>query len=136
MQRWILAVSMLLIPVFGGTAIGFDHIVTLLAGDFDVDGVVDVADLADWTQGFLFQSGGPANHAEGDADGDQLVAGSDFLWWQRQYDARLPSSETSPVPEPDALALLAWTGLTTVAMIPRRELNRQSRRPIPSCVAQ
>lgn len=61
--------------------------------DFDDDGVVGVGDLELWSAGDL----------RADANGDEIVDGSDFLLWQRQF------SETSllraSVPEPAAVSL-------------------------------
>jgi autotransporter-associated beta strand protein len=74
------------------------------AADFDRDLSVDEADLVVWTAG-LGTSG--ATHAQGDADGDQLVDGGDFLAWQLQFgDAASARPSSAPVPEPHVALML------------------------------
>ena len=54
-----------------------------LLGDFDDDGLVDDEDLEDWVDGYGTTSAIPS---DGDADGDELVTGIDFLLWQREVE--------------------------------------------------
>jgi len=69
--------------------------------DFDEDGDVDGADLAEWRAGF--GTSGTAIHMDGDADGDLDVDGSDFLTWQRQLGSAAGGQiATTAVPEPAA----------------------------------
>ena len=65
------------------------------AADFDDDGDVDGDDLGDWIDAFASSSGG-------DANGDQVSAGDDFLAWQQQFGDGLASAipAWAPVPEP------------------------------------
>ncbi len=85
---------------------------TELLGDFDQDGDVDSADLANWQVGFGMSSG--ALHTNGDTDQDGDVDGVDFLNWQRNIGkstlSSLPSAATA-VPEPTTLTLVLLTCL-------------------------
>jgi len=99
--------------VDAGTTVDFDWVgfgdvndfpvPPLNPADFDEDGDVDSADLAEWQTGF--GTAGTAVHMDGDADGDQDVDGADFLVWQRQ----LGVSVAAAVPEPPPVMLLAMT---------------------------
>jgi hypothetical protein len=72
-----------------------------LTADFNDDGRVDAADLAQW------QSAYGAN-VLGDADADGDTDGDDFLAWQRQLGSTLPAiSGADAVPEPGSAALWA-----------------------------
>lgn len=80
-------------------------------GDFNGDGFVDAADLAQWQADFGANS---LSDADGDGDSD----GADFLGWQRTYAPNSPASvgSTSQVPEPTSWGLLllaaaAWPAL-------------------------
>jgi hypothetical protein len=66
--------------------------------DFDFDGVVDGADLAEWQAAY-----GPT--AGGDADGDGDSDGADFLQWQRQLGEAGSAGVAFTVPEVGSLAL-------------------------------
>jgi hypothetical protein len=61
-----------------------------LAGDFDGNGTVDMADLALWEAGY------PGSYS-----------GADFLAWQQNLGMSLPLAAATAVPEPGAAALLA-----------------------------
>ncbi len=79
-------------------------------GDFNHDGIVDVADLQVWKTAFGVNNGADAD-GDGDSDGD------DFLVWQRQL-GQTSSHLTiahAAVPEPQSLTLLiaALTALAT-----------------------
>jgi hypothetical protein len=80
-----------------------------LAADFNNSGTVDSADLAAWKSGFGTASG--AAKANGGADGDGAVNGSDFLIWQRQLNGASSLASQQNVPEPSsALLTLALVG--------------------------
>jgi hypothetical protein len=67
-------------------------------GDFNLDFRVDTADLTIWRQNFPNFSGS-ATVAMGDADGNGLVDGADFLAWQRHVTGP-PQMGAFPTPEP------------------------------------
>jgi len=83
----------------------------VIEGDFNGDGIVDAADLAEWESGF-------GNQPE--------FAGDDFLAWQRQYDAGTSvAGAAQVVPEPASftgwlLALLVAAGITSPRCRTRR----------------
>jgi hypothetical protein len=76
-----------------------------LAGDFDGNGTVAAADLANWKAGFGRLSAAEPVH--GDADDDDDVDGNDFVIWQRQLGASQSEPLVVAVPEPSAGVLLA-----------------------------
>ena len=88
-----------------------------LTANFDEDSDVDAADLAKWKLGFGIASG--AAHAQGDADGNGAVDGSDFLAWQRQFGATLTTQAAGAVPEPTS-ALLVFLAAASCLVARRR----------------
>ena len=74
-------------------------------GDFNGDGDVDAADLASWSAGF--GTTGNATQSQGDADGDHDVDGADFLVWQQQLGSGAAVANSTTIPEPRSLALIA-----------------------------
>ncbi|BBO32192.1 dockerin type I domain-containing protein [Lacipirellula parvula] len=82
--------------------------------DFNGDNIVNAADLAIWKLNFGVGLNPPpaATKAQGDANGDGVVDGSDFLLIQQQYGGppvAIPASGGSivGVPEPSSLVLAA-----------------------------
>lgn len=78
---------------------------SLLAADFNADERVDSDDLAFWKHAF-------GKNAGGDANGDGVTNGADFLLWQRQYgqspaSAAVSAGASTPVPEPATAILVA-----------------------------
>jgi autotransporter-associated beta strand protein len=72
---------------------------TFMPADFDQDGDVDGADLAQWRGDFGL-------NGDSDADDDGDSDGFDFLAWQRQLGTSPPATAaTKAVPEPTAFAL-------------------------------
>jgi hypothetical protein len=72
--------------------------------DFNNDGMVDGADLAQWEGDFGVDD-------ESDANNDGVTDGADFLAWQREFGTGVPATPASAaVPEP-AACLLALIGL-------------------------
>lgn len=92
-----------------------------LPADFNDDGYVNGADLAQWKSGF------GVNH-NGNADGDNDTDGADFLIWQRQFGGMSVLPATAAVPEPSA-ALLAACGLIQLS-------GRRRRAARPTALAQ
>ncbi|RIK87895.1 MAG: hypothetical protein DCC67_01340 [Planctomycetota bacterium] len=84
---------------------------TDIPGDFDDDGTVDAADLAQWKGDFGVDAG---SNADGDADSD----GNDFLIWQRHFGQTAAAPAASAVPEPAAAALAA-AGLLAASIFRR-----------------
>ncbi len=77
-------------------------VLSFLAGytaDFNMDGVVDGDDLAQWQSSFGVDAGG-------DADGDGITDGADFLILQQQLGGSLPAvAAQAGVPEPAAWSM-------------------------------
>ena len=92
----------------------FDTVLEVIAefsADFDLDGDVDAADLAQW-QGDFGQNGGSDADRDGDSDG------FDFLAWQQQLGSGSASvAITQSVPEPTSSTLLL--GLAALGFIIR-----------------
>ena len=90
------------------------------AADFDSNGHVDAADLAIWKTGF----GTTGGRATGDATGDNLVTGADFLLWQQQFGGGGATPANASIPEPATLSLLTACGLALLAKKRRRRINQ------------
>ena len=75
-----------------------------LAADFDQDRDVDGGDLDRWKAGFGAVDG--VLRSDGDANGDGVVDGSDFLIWQRSVTAP-PLADGVPEPGGAVMALVA-----------------------------
>jgi hypothetical protein len=87
-----------------------------LPGDFNVDGNVDAADLAQWQGDFGL-------NGDSDADNDGDSDGADFLAWQQQFGrgpAVAPAADV--VPEPATILLFA---LATPGILRRGGQRRQ-----------
>jgi hypothetical protein len=82
------------------------------AADFNNDGMVTGADLADWRSSF-----GPS--ATGDADGDNDTDGADFLIWQRELGSG-GAAVAGGVPEPSGGALVLAAAMLNFATCRRR----------------
>jgi autotransporter-associated beta strand protein len=108
---------------WGGVGSGAQHTTALITGtglldvttftasaDFNGDGFVDAADLAQWQLGFgtdISALNFSEAHALGDADLDGDVDGADFLSVQQQFGAAPPLAPvTAAVPEPAAAMLM------------------------------
>jgi len=74
----------------------------LMPGDFDKNGVVDGADLAQWEGDFGL-------NGDSDADDDGDSDGADFLAWQRNLTDSTAIAASSTVPEPTSLILMICT---------------------------
>lgn len=84
-------------------------------GDYNLDGVVNTADLSVWQADY-----GSITKAEADGNGNGMVDGRDFLIWQRSFGQTTPPPVIVAVPEPGAI------GLLTIAL-----LGLAARRPQP-----
>ena len=107
-----------------GIAWWTDDMLTI-AGDFDNDGDVDAADLAQW-------EGDYGINGDSDADGDGDSDGRDFLAWQRNFGTGVPLvAGSQAVSEPTAWLLLALGGV----FIPRQySSNRSVRQQTPEAL--
>ena len=74
-----------------------------LNSDFNEDGMVDGADLAQWRGDFGETTGGGS-----DADNDGDSDGADFLAWQREFGMTSAIPANASVPEPSAWMLRAF----------------------------
>jgi hypothetical protein len=95
----------------------FDDVLDIPAGpgDFNGDGDVDDADLAQWQGDFGMNS---MSDADNDGDSD----GADFLAWQQQFGHGPSNPPTNPVPEPASLTLAA--ALAAAFLTRHRKLAR------------
>jgi hypothetical protein len=92
----------LLIAEYNGSILQVTPTVTpWLPGDFNLNDQVDATDLAIWESGY----GTAAGKTRGDADGDGLVTGQDFLIWQQQFGSVALSAASAVVPEPTSVIL-------------------------------
>jgi hypothetical protein len=88
------------IAYFDDQSFNMFPLVVPTAGDFNTDGTVDAADLAQWQGDFGL-------NGDSDADNDGDSDGADFLSWQRQLGSGSPTTASSAaVPEPATLATL------------------------------
>ncbi|MAT71864.1 MAG: hypothetical protein CMJ58_20365 [Planctomycetaceae bacterium] len=96
----------------------YELILSLAGGgspaDFDGSGAVDAGDLGTWGANFGASGASPS---QGDANGDGVVSGVDFLIWQQETSG--PTGSAGGVPEP-AAAGLALLGLAVAAAGRRR----------------
>ena len=83
---------------------------TIAASDFDFSRSVDGQDLAIWEAGYAVGS----DKLSGDANGDSLVNGLDFIQWQAEYTGTAVA--VASVPEPFSLQLLLLAGLILPAL--------------------
>jgi T5SS/PEP-CTERM-associated repeat protein len=84
------------------------EVLSVLTADFNESGFVDDVDLGIWESSYGSGSGG-------DADGDGISSGLDFLLWQQQYTGPGPLAAASAVPEPSGLFLLM--SLMTISIL-------------------
>lgn len=72
----------------------------MLAADLDLDGQVNSEDLTIWEANYGSTS---ATRQVGDASGNGLVDGADFLLWQRQFQQQLDSTSTITLADQNAV---------------------------------
>lgn len=103
-------------PLITGT--GLLEVTTFVApipGDFDGNGFVDDADLAQWESDY-------GMNGDSDADNDGDSDGADFLIWQQNLGEGVPPIAVSQaVPEPSTMVLLA--GSAAIGVFYRRGLR-------------
>jgi endonuclease/exonuclease/phosphatase family metal-dependent hydrolase len=94
----------------GSSSTWFDHLPVVVdfrifdfsESDFNYSRTVDATDLATWQSNYGLASG--ATRAQGDANADGQINGRDFLTWQRQATASVPT--LAAVPEPASFTML------------------------------
>jgi hypothetical protein len=91
-------------------------------GDFNYDGDIDAGDLYAWRDSI-----GSTEIPYADGDGDGVVAGGDFLIWQRQLSGgALIDIAARGVPEPASAAFITVAGLALSC------IRRPARRIVPA----
>jgi hypothetical protein len=83
---------------------------TAAEGDFNLDGVIDGADLAVWATNAGMETGATFRQGDNDRDGD--VDGADLLSWQRALSVAAANATTASVPEP----MSAWLVMMAMAV--------------------
>jgi hypothetical protein len=94
------------------------------AGDFNCDGVVDMADFAIMAENFNLTFSVAESFSKGDETGDGTVDLADFLATRQVLEAQSAGAAAS-VPEPAALTLAVTVG--AAAMLRRRHARRRRR---------
>jgi hypothetical protein len=86
--------------------------------DFDGSDAVDAADLAKWSSRFGLNTTVFDGLTQGDANGDGVADGADFLEWQRQAGEAAPTLESFDAMVDAALATVATAQTTSLAAVP------------------
>jgi hypothetical protein len=125
---YILSMTLLIDAPFGGDTVSFnfDYPVTAeatLPGDYNSDGVVEVADYVLWRKTNGTSGSGLAADGSGPTIGvpDSTVDQHDYNYWRANYgtSAGAGSASNSPVPEPTT-ALIATMFVALLALNRRR----------------
>jgi hypothetical protein len=82
--------------------------VTMLAGDFNRDGTVDIEDYGAWRSAFGTTVANPGDSADGNSDG--IVNAADYIVWRKHFGASFESvgSNSIAVPEPSTGSFIVW----------------------------
>ena len=89
------------------------------AADENIDRLVDGSDLELWKTWFGWDADIDGDgRLDGDADGDDILTGRDFLWWQKRYEGAAATTTLVQVPEPNSGLLLS--GLLVACLVGRR----------------
>jgi hypothetical protein len=86
--------------------------------DFDGNSSVDNADLAKWASRFGLKTSAGDAFSQGDANGDGVTDGADFLAWQRQAGEVVPTAESLDALVSAALATVTATGQSSLVAVP------------------
>jgi hypothetical protein len=91
-----------------------------LAGDYNLDGLVDLRDFTVWRNNL---GRAVAPYAGADGDGNGFINREDYLVWKRNFDGSLPSAleiSAQPIPEPPLALAAMLSGLTGTRLVRRR----------------
>lgn len=86
--------------------------------DFTLDDAIDNADLAKWSSRFGLKTTSLDALDQGDANGDGIADGSDFLEWQRQAGEIAPALASLDAMVDAALATVASAETASIAAVP------------------
>ena len=130
----------------GGTRLAVTYTATAavvtaaMAGDTNLDGVLDILDAAGFASAGLFDAGSPATWADGDFNGDGLVDildAADFVT-EGLFDAgpyAAPAGQVAAVPEPTGLTGCAFA-VWFAALHAERRFRRRDRTPYGVTLAE
>lgn len=107
---------------FAADDVVLSDFVAIVAGDFNGDGTVDVADYAVWRDNLGASDESALN---GNGNGDGVIDTGDYQLWQTYFGLTAPASlragaSTTPVPEPSTAIMLAALLLAARGVRPKR----------------
>lgn len=89
-----------------------------LAGDYNLDGVVDAADYTVWRN--HLGTTGLAPYSPGDGNGDGMVDELDYQIWKDEFGGKVPPSlHVAPTPVPEPSGLSSWALAMLLLLVAR-----------------
>jgi hypothetical protein len=112
-----------------------EYVQTLVAGDYNHNGIVDAADYAVWRDTL-----GSMSDLRADGDGDGTVQQADYAYWRFRFGNTSGSGSDSgaaAVPEPSTLGPIGVLSIGLTGLALRRDMKRTSAREstYPAAVA-